>query len=173
MRGVEHARDVVERQAGVLEHADEHEPAERLDDLARGFGVPTLWRDTVKVFSSSASTVFTTEGIPGFLLEVGGGQPLDPADIRLQADAVRGFLRKLGILPGPAPRLKSYTLVTGYRIVTNSRGGFFDAAAKPGDRVKEGSVLGTITDVHGVTHPSRDCRARLFIRCVGVAHGHN
>ena len=39
--------------------------------------------------------------------------------------------------------------VDGYRIVTNARGGYFDALVKPGDRVKEGSALGTITDVHG------------------------
>jgi len=124
-------------------------PAERLDALARGFGVPTLWRDTVKVFPTSASTVFSNEGIPGFLLEVGGGQPLDPADIRLQADAIRSFLRQAGILQGAAARRPSYTIVDGYRIVTNARGGYFDALVKPGDRVKEGSVLGTITDVHG------------------------
>jgi len=122
---------------------------ERLDGLARGFGVPTLWRDTVKIFPTSASTVFSGEGIPGFLLEVGGGQPLDPADVRLQAEAIRSFLRAAGILPGPAARLKSYAVVSGYRIVTNGRGGFFDAAVKPGDRVKEGAILGTITDVHG------------------------
>jgi predicted deacylase len=125
--------------------------AERLDDLARGFGVPTLWRDAEKVFSTDATTVLTGEGIPSFLLEVGGGQPLDPADIRLQADAVRSFLRAAGILPGAAARRKTYTVVTGYRIVTNARGGFFDAAVKAGDRVREGSVLGTITDVHGDT----------------------
>src|SRR5882672_7316449 len=122
---------------------------DRLDDLARGFGVPTLWRDSVKIFPTSASTVFSGEGIPGFLLEVGGGQPLDPADVRLQADAIRSFLRAVGILPGSPTRLKSYTVVSGYRIVTNARGGFFDAAVKAGDRVKEGSVLGTITDVRG------------------------
>lgn len=124
-------------------------PDGRMDDLARGFGVPTLWRDAVKVFATSASTVFSGEGIPGFLLEVGGGQPLDPADIRMQADAVRSFLRQAGILPGAAARRPSYTIVDGYRIVTNARGGFFDAAVKPGERVKEGSALGTITDVHG------------------------
>jgi len=122
---------------------------ERLDDLARGFGVPTLWRDAVKIFPTSASTVFSGEGIPGFLLEVGGGQPLDPADVRLQADAIRSFLRSVGILPGSAARLKSYIVVSGYRILTNARGGFFDAAVKAGDRVKEGTVLGTITDVQG------------------------
>ena len=58
-------------------------------------------------------------------------------------------LRKTGVLRGAAVRLPKYTIVTGYRIVTNARGGFFDAAVKPGDRVKEGSALGTITDVHG------------------------
>jgi predicted deacylase len=124
-------------------------PDARMDDLARGFGVPTLWRDGVKIFATSASTVFSEEGIPGFLLEVGGGQPLDPSDIKLQAEAVRSFLRKAGILPGAPPRRAAYTIVDGYRIVTNARGGFFDAVVKPGDRVKEGSALGTITDAHG------------------------
>src|SRR3989475_12665613 len=93
-------------------------------------GIPMLWRDTVKIFPTSASTVFSAEGIPGFLLEVGGGQPLDPADVRLQADAIRSFLRKTGILAGPAPRFKSYTVVSGYRIVTNARRGFVHATVK-------------------------------------------
>ncbi|HET8945398.1 MAG TPA: succinylglutamate desuccinylase/aspartoacylase family protein [Candidatus Polarisedimenticolia bacterium] len=123
--------------------------ADRLDSLARGFGIPTLWRDSEKVFATDATTILAGEGIPAFLLEVGGGQPLDPADIRMQADAVRGFLRAAGILPGAPARRDRYTIVTGYRIVTNARGGFFDAAVRTGDRVREGSVLGTITDVRG------------------------
>jgi uncharacterized protein len=124
-------------------------PEERYDDLARSFGVPTLWRDTTKVFAADAVTNLSAAGIPGFLLEVGGGQPLDPADLRLQADAVRNLMRKTGILPGKPPRVPTFTVVTGYRIVTNGRGGFFDASVKPGDRIGEGSVLGRITDVQG------------------------
>jgi predicted deacylase len=124
-------------------------PPERYDDLARGFGIPTLWRDTVKVFGDDAVTHFAAAGIPAFLLEVGGGQPLDPADLRLQAEAVRNFLRAAGVMPGKPPRLPAHTVVTGYRIVTNDRGGFFDAAVKPGDRIKEGSVLGTMTNAYG------------------------
>jgi predicted deacylase len=75
-------------------------PEERYDDLARGFGIPTLWRDTQRIFPESATAVFSAAGIPAFLVEVGGGQPLDPADIRLQADSVRNFLRKVGVLQG-------------------------------------------------------------------------
>jgi predicted deacylase len=126
-------------------------PADRYDELARGFGVPTLWRDTEKIFSHDATTVFSEAGIPSFLLEVGGGQPLDPADLRLQADAVRSFLRKVGVLPGEASRPAAHTIVTGYRIVTNARGGFLDVAVKPGDRLRAGTVLGKITDVYGDT----------------------
>jgi predicted deacylase len=126
-------------------------PADRFDDLARGFGLPTLWRDTEKVFSSDSTTILGAAGIPSFLLEVGGGQPLEAADLRFQADAVRSFLRKVGVLPGGAPGPAAHTLVTGYRIVTNARGGFFEAAVKPGDRVHAGSVLGRIFDVYGDT----------------------
>jgi len=126
-------------------------PADRYDELARGFGIPTLWRDTEKIFSHDATTIFAGAGIPSFLVEVGGGQPLEPADLRLQADAVRSFLRKVGVLPGEPARRASYTVVTGYRIVTNARGGFLDVAVKPGDRVHAGSVLARILDVYGDT----------------------
>ena len=121
----------------------------KYDALARGFGVPTLWRDTARVFPNDAVTAFAAAGIPAFLLEVGGGQPLDPRDIQLQADAVRSFLRAVGVLPGDPTSPPAHRIVTGYRIVTNSRGGFFEAAVAAGDRVREGSVLGRMFDVHG------------------------
>jgi len=124
-------------------------PERRYDELARGFGLPTLWRDTVKIFPADAVTTFSAAGIPAFLLEVGGGQPLEPADLRLQADAVRSFLSAVGVLAARAARPVSHTIVTGYRIVTNSRGGFFEAAVEPGNRIKEGTVLGRILDVYG------------------------
>ncbi len=75
-------------------------PPERYDALARGFGIPTLWRDADRIFADDATTAFSDAGIPAFLLEVGGGQPLDPADIKMQADAVRSYLRAAGVLPG-------------------------------------------------------------------------
>lgn len=128
-------------------------PPERFDELARGFGVPTLWRDTEKIFADDATTTLSAAGIPAFLLEVGGGQPLDPADIKMQADAVRGLLHAIGVLPGEPTRPAASTrmIVTGYKIVTNARGGFLETAVKPGDRVREGSVLGKMYDVYGDT----------------------
>jgi hypothetical protein len=55
----------------------------------------------------------------------------------------------VGVLPGGTEPLTAYTVVTGYRIVTNGRGGFFEAAVKAGDRVRPGAELGTIRDAYG------------------------
>lgn len=124
-------------------------PAAVYDSLARGFGIPTLWRDTTRVFGRGPTTLFADAGIPSFLLEVGGGQPLEAEDIRLQAVAVRNFLKIVGVIGEPPPRLGRYTVVQGYRIVTNSRGGFFDALVGPGDRIGGGQELGRIVNVYG------------------------
>jgi uncharacterized protein len=121
----------------------------RYDELARGFGMPLLWRDTERVFAHDAVTTFSAAGIPSFLLEVGGGQPLADADLRLQREAVERFLQKMRVLGGSAPAAEPPAVVTGYRIVTNARGGFFEAAVAPCDRVHAGSVLGVIRDPYG------------------------
>jgi predicted deacylase len=44
-------------------------PDARYDELARGFGVPTLWRDSNRIFPNDAVTTFAAAGIPAFLLE--------------------------------------------------------------------------------------------------------
>ena len=121
----------------------------RYDELARGFGLPLLWRDTERVFAHDAVTTFSAAGIPSFLLEVGGGQPLEETDLRLQRDAVLRFLQKMRVLGGPATAAPAPAVVTGYRIVTNARGGFFEAAVAPCSRVHAGSVLGVIRDPYG------------------------
>jgi predicted deacylase len=126
-------------------------PEQRYDELARSFGVPLLWRDTQKVFAHDAVTTFSAAGIPSFLLEVGGGQPLDPSDLRYQAGAVSNLLRKLGMVPAGSALVPAAVTISGYRIVTNARGGFFEAAVKPCDRIREGTVLGLIVDAYGDT----------------------
>jgi len=80
---------------------------------------------------------------------VGGGQPLDERDLRLQRDAVSRLLQAMGIVGGAAPPAPPPATVTGYRIVTNARGGLFEAAVAPCARIREGSVLGVVRDAYG------------------------
>jgi predicted deacylase len=124
-------------------------PTERMESLARMFGVPTLWRDRDKVFESDITINVPAMGIPAFLLEVGGGGVMERQQDASQAEFALSFLRGVRIIPGEPLRPESFRVVEKYRIITPSRGGFFHALVKPGDPVSEGTPLARIVDVYG------------------------
>ena len=124
-------------------------PAERMESLARMFGVPTLWRDRDKVFESDITITVPAMGVPAFLLEVGGGGVMERQQDARQAEFALSFLRGVDILPGEPLRPERVSFIEEYRIITPSRGGFFYPLAKPGDPVSEGTPLARIVDVYG------------------------
>ena len=124
-------------------------PAERMESLARMFGVPTLWRDRDKVFEADIAINLPAIGIPAFLLEVGGSGVMARQQDAQQAEYALSFLRGVDILPGDALRPERFGVIEQYRIVTPSRGGFFYGLVKPGDAVTEGMPLARIVDVYG------------------------
>jgi hypothetical protein len=124
-------------------------PAERMESLARMFGVPTLWRDRERVFDSDITINVPAMGVPAFLLEVGGGGVMERQQDARQAEFALSFLRGIGIIPGEPLRPEAFRVIEKYSIVTPSRGGFFYALVKPGDPVSEGTPLARIVDVYG------------------------
>jgi predicted deacylase len=124
-------------------------PVDKMESLARLFGVPTLWRDRDKVFESDIIINVPAMGIPAFLLEVGGGGVMERQQDARQAEFALSFLRGVGIVPGEPLRPERVTVVEEYRIITPSRGGFFYPLVKPGDPVSEGAPLARIVDVYG------------------------
>ncbi len=121
----------------------------RMEELARTFGVPTLWRDRTKVFKDDVTMTLPDRGIPAFLLEVGGGAAMSRQQDERQAEFALSFLRGVGIVPGTPTRAERVDVVEEYRIVTPARGGFFHALAKPGDRLREGTPIGRVVNVYG------------------------
>jgi len=124
-------------------------PPDRMESLARMFGVPTLWRDRDKVFASDITINVPAMGIPSFLLEVGGGGVMERQQDARQAEFTLSFLRGVGVVPGDPLRPERINVIEKYRIVTPSRGGFFYPLVKPGDPVGEGAALARIVDVYG------------------------
>jgi predicted deacylase len=124
-------------------------PTDRMESLARMFGVPTLWRDRDKVFASDITINVPAMGIPAFLLEVGGGGVMDRQQDAKQAEFALSFLRGVEIVPGEPLRAGRVSVVEKYRIITPSRGGFFYPLVKPGEAVSEGTALARIVDVYG------------------------
>jgi predicted deacylase len=124
-------------------------PVERMESLARMFGVPTLWRDRVRIFESDIIINVPAMGIPAFLLEVGGGGVMARQQDAQQAEFALSFLRGVDIVAGEPLRAERVSVVEQYRIITPSRGGFFYPLVKPGDPVSEGSAIARIVDVYG------------------------
>jgi len=124
-------------------------PVERMESLARMFGVPTLWRDRDKVFESDISITLPAIGIPAFLLEVGGSGVMERQQDARQAEFALSFLRGIDIVPGEPLQLERITVFERYRIITPSRGGFFYPLVRPGDPVSEGTPIARIVDVYG------------------------
>ena len=124
-------------------------PIERMESLARMFGVPTLWRDREKLFKSDITINLPAMGIPAFLLEVGGGGVMERQQDARQAEFALSFLRGVGMVPGEPLHQEHVTVVEKYRIITPSRGGFFYPLVKPGEAVSEGTPLARIVDVYG------------------------
>ncbi len=124
-------------------------PVARMEELARMFGVPTLWRDRDKIFSSDITINLPAMGIPAFLLEVGGGGVMSRQQDDKQAEFALNFLKNLGIVIGTAARVDRHTIIEKYRIVTPSRGGFFYALKQPGESLSEGTPIARVVDVFG------------------------
>ena len=88
-------------------------------------------------------------GVPAILIEAGGGLPPPPATVDRAFAGVWNVLRTLGTIgeeaqPTPEPRV-----LNGFRIVTPTRGGFFEDGVALGTEVAVGQRLATVVDAHG------------------------
>jgi predicted deacylase len=88
-------------------------------------------------------------GVPSILIEAGGGLPPRPETVDRAFTGVWNVLRTLGTVDEEPEPTAEPRILHGFRIVTASRGGFFEDGVALGDEVTVGQRLATIVDVHG------------------------
>jgi predicted deacylase len=117
---------------------------ERVLALARAFG------DTVVVHSvgekGTLRRAALDAGIPSIIYEAGEPMRLQRAEIRRGVIGVQNVLVHLGLRPGPRISLGPQRVFQQTRWVRASRGGILTTDVRLGDAVRQGDVLGTITD---------------------------
>jgi predicted deacylase len=87
-------------------------------------------------------------GIPVIEAEIGGQGMSTPENRAAYADHLARLLQHLGILPGsPPPNLSPERYVRGQLYAP--AGGMLRLAVRAGDEVQAGTLLATITDLHG------------------------
>jgi predicted deacylase len=87
--------------------------------------------------------------VPSILIEAGGGLPPSPTTVERALGGVLNALRRLGTLAGDVEPRPSPRVLRGFRIVTSSRGGFFEDGVQLGDEVTEGQQLTRVVDAYG------------------------
>jgi predicted deacylase len=117
------------------------------EEAARHFGLPRLWRipDSPGPFNAETSRL----GIPTIGTETTGRAGCIPEDVDRYAAGLRNLLGYLGIAPKgqPVERVSRPALPTIE--VPSPATGFLNGAARLGDRVARGDLLGVIVSVFG------------------------
>jgi len=115
-------------------------------DLARSFGVGVVLDG--KGPAGNLRRAALDAGIPAVLFEAGEPLRFDEADIRVGVQGVRNVMTHLGMLPAvsttspPAARVIRRTSWVRVR----DAGGIFLSERKPGEMIRAGETLGTVTD---------------------------
>lgn len=141
--------------------------------MARAFGLPTIWGTTPMLEGRSLSAARDL-GVPGIYAEHGGGGGCDEAGVEAYVEGCLNVMRELGMLADrraaePARRqfiLEDDRAGSGHMQAGHPApiDGFFTAAVRLGGRVREGDIVGTITDPLGeAIHEIRADHAGLVL----------
>ena len=88
-------------------------------------------------------------GIPAIQLEVGGAGRLNPDLVEMELRGLFNVLRHMGMYPGEPVVNDRQIDVFGMYVVTADSAGYFLRDVEPGQRVKQGTPLGTFLDRFG------------------------
>ncbi|WP_425615785.1 succinylglutamate desuccinylase/aspartoacylase family protein [Anatilimnocola sp. NA78] len=142
---------------GYMLHRDEQVLAAQRR-MARAFGLPVIW-GTDPTLDGRSLSVARDANVPAIYAEYLGGGRLDPAGTAAYVAGCLNVLREFQMLPA----LSSSATANEPLIVEDSRPnsghmqinhpapceGFFEASVPLGQRVAEGDVLGSVTDLLG------------------------
>jgi uncharacterized protein len=126
-------------------------------DMARAYGSPIVYEHRMGggegpdpgLLDTALFVRLAQAGVPSILIEAGGGLPPPPATVDRAFAGVWNVLRTLGTIGEETQPTPEPTVLHGFRIVTPSRGGFFEDGAALGDEVTAGQRLATVVDAHG------------------------
>ena len=144
---IEEAKALAEKQLGMIE--------------AYGAGAmitadfPPKKYINLKYHRSLSGAVLNSLRIPAFTVELGSNSVLYPEIIAGSVKATRNVLRWAGMLDSPKEEITEFTVpVPEYRLrriehPRATKSGIVRLRVGPGEKVKKGQVIASITDIHG------------------------
>ncbi len=127
------------------------------ETMAKVFGLEYVLPGTPEIGHTSPGTLIyelVSRGIPSIISEAGLGYRTQPLEeyINAHVDGTLNLLRHLGMLEGEVKRPRDQRFLDmEWHGVTAQVSGVFQALADQGDLIKEGQLIGRITDLDGST----------------------
>ncbi len=122
-------------------------------ELARAFDLPIIGavRGRGGAWASDGTLVAAAagRGVPAVIAEVGGQGHLTEDDVERHRHGVMNVLRQVGMLPGWPALTAAPTLVSDMVWPRSDLDGIFYPHVKVGERVRAGTVIGTLHDYFG------------------------
>lgn len=126
------------------------------EEMARASGIKNIWY--IGIHKGALGFEAAKRGIPAFLFELTSGDRLLPKESQAIFDATSNVMRHLGMLQGRPKPITGQPGITegqepeilgGFRTAHFTKGGLYHTDVRPGDFLKEGQVIGTVTDFFG------------------------
>jgi uncharacterized protein len=126
-------------------------------DMARAYGSPFAYEHRMGggegpdpgLLDGALFVRLSQAGVPAILIEAGGGLPPPPVTVDRAFAGVWNVLRTLGTIDEEPETTPATRLLHGFRIVTPSRGGFFEDGVALGAEVTVGQRLAKVVDAYG------------------------
>jgi predicted deacylase len=126
-------------------------------DMARAYGSPFAYEHRMGggegpdpgLLDGALFVRLSQAGVPAILIEAGGGLPPPPVTVDRAFAGVWNVLRTLGTIDEEPETTPATRLLHGFRIVTPSRGGFFEDGVALGAEVTAGQRLAKVVDAYG------------------------
>lgn len=117
--------------------------------LAHSAATPDVWGSKDAWLGGAMISQLTARGIPGLIIECGGGAQVPQAHLDHFEAALRGVSQALGIVPGAPPVQPAYRHMDTAELVHSTQGGLFVPEVQAGECVSAGQVLGRILNLYG------------------------
>jgi len=129
------------------------EESDRVSSLhmAQAFGIEALWKMSTSGIQGSFTGTATGKGIPSIIVEVGGEGRCKEEWVQFEIRGFKNVMKVLKMIEGTPEGLPSrYMIVEGFWQHA-STGGFLRPQVKLGERIKKGTLIGSVIDLHGNT----------------------
>lgn len=124
----------------------------RSKEMAKAMGLDALWQNSIcEEKNGILDEIAYLAGVPAITAEIGGQvnrRKFREKDPKRLSDGIINILKVFGVIDEPVQEVHSkYHIEMSY--IVNSKGGLHHPIKKTGEKVKNGEVISTITDIFG------------------------